>query len=113
MEVTENNLQTLVGYLQHTLSPDPTVRRPAEKFLESVEANQNYPVLLLTLVDKADVDMTIRVAGAVTFKNYVKRNWRIISLLSCLYMVHVKSDHVQTSYVAAVWNASSDVIFAI
>ncbi|GBN11501.1 Exportin-2 [Araneus ventricosus] len=78
MEVTENNLQTLVGYLQHTLSPDPAVRRPAEKFLESVEANQNYPVLLLTLVDKADVDMTIRVAGAVTFKNYVKRNWRIV-----------------------------------
>ncbi|GFT75368.1 exportin-2 [Nephila pilipes] len=78
MEVTENNLNTLVGYLQHTLSPDPNVRRPAEKFLESVEANQNYPVLLLSLVDKGDVDMTIRVASAVTFKNYVKRNWRII-----------------------------------
>ncbi|CAL1277563.1 unnamed protein product [Larinioides sclopetarius] len=57
---------------------DENIFVSAEKFLESVEANQNYPVLLLTLVDKAEVDMTIRVAGAVTFKNYVKRNWRIV-----------------------------------
>lgn len=27
MEVTESNLQTLAGYLQKTLSPDPTERR--------------------------------------------------------------------------------------
>nr|XP_042908071.1 exportin-2 [Parasteatoda tepidariorum] len=78
MEVTPNNLQTLVNYLQHTLNPAPEIRRPAEKFLESVEGNKNYPILLLTLVDKADVDLTIRVASAITFKNYVKRNWRII-----------------------------------
>jgi exportin-2 (importin alpha re-exporter) len=40
-----------------------------------VESNQNYPVLLLHLIDKSDVDMTIRIAGAITFKNYIKRNW--------------------------------------
>ncbi|GIX82326.1 exportin-2 [Caerostris extrusa] len=78
MEISENNLNTLIGYLEHTLSADPTVRRAAEKFLESVEANENYPVLLLTLVDKADVNLTIRIASAITFKNYVKRNWRIV-----------------------------------
>lgn len=27
------------------------------------------------LIDKNDVDMTIRVAGAVAFKNYIKKNW--------------------------------------
>lgn len=47
----------------------------AEKFLESVEANQNYAILLLNLVGKEDVDMTIRVAGSIAFKNFVKRNW--------------------------------------
>ncbi|XP_054706218.1 exportin-2-like [Uloborus diversus] len=77
MEVTDNNLNTLVGYLQQTLSPDPSIRRPAEKFLESVEGNQNYPILLLSLLEKADVDITIKVSSAVTFKNYIKRNWRI------------------------------------
>lgn len=41
--------------------------------------NQNYPLLLLHLVDKHDVDLVIRIAGAVAFKNYIKRNWKIVS----------------------------------
>lgn len=77
MEITSENLQTLSEYLKHSLSPDVNTRRPAEKFLESVEVNQNYPVLLLHLIDKSDFDMTIRTAGSVAFKNYVKRNWKI------------------------------------
>ncbi|XP_050671421.1 exportin-2 [Leptidea sinapis] len=75
MEVTDENLATLANYLQQTLNPDPNIRRPAEKFLEGVEINQNYAILLLHLIDKDTVDMTIRVAAAITFKNYVKRNW--------------------------------------
>lgn len=55
----------------------PYIRFVAEKFLEGVEVNQNYPLLLLNLVQKAEVDMTIRVIGAVTFKNYIKRNWSV------------------------------------
>ncbi|CAK9813415.1 Cse1 [Anthophora plagiata] len=77
MELTDDNLLTLREYLKHTLSPDVNVRRPAEKFLESVEVNQNYPLLLLHLVDKSEINITIRIAGAVAFKNYVKRNWKV------------------------------------
>ncbi|TRY97477.1 hypothetical protein DNTS_008211 [Danionella cerebrum] len=77
MELNDGNLQTLTEYLQKTLSPDPAVRRPAEKFLESVEGNQNYPILLLTVLEKSQ-DEVIRVCSAVTFKNYIKRNWRIV-----------------------------------
>ncbi|KAF5296580.1 hypothetical protein FQR65_LT10233 [Abscondita terminalis] len=75
MEVSDDNLRTLGEYLQQTLSPDVNARRPAEKFLEGVEVNQNYPLLLLHLVHKNEVDMTIRTAGAIAFKNYIKRNW--------------------------------------
>lgn len=78
MEITDENLQTLSNFLQQTLSPDPAVRKPAEKFLESVEGNQNYPLLLLNLLDKANVEQPIRVSAAITFKNYVKRNWRVV-----------------------------------
>ncbi|KAK2157652.1 hypothetical protein LSH36_187g00016 [Paralvinella palmiformis] len=78
MEVTESNLQTLAGYLQKTLSPDPTERRGAEKFLESVEGNQNYPILLLHLMDKDGVDIHVRISAAIMFKNYIKRNWRVL-----------------------------------
>lgn len=47
----------------------------AELFLESVEINQNYPLLLLHLISKEEVDITIRISGSVAFKNYIKRNW--------------------------------------
>ncbi|KAI8432628.1 hypothetical protein MSG28_013614 [Choristoneura fumiferana] len=77
MEVTDENLATLANYLHQTLNPDPNVRRPAEKFLESVEVNQNYAILLLHLIDKDTVDSNIRVAAAIAFKNYIKRNWPV------------------------------------
>lgn len=50
----------------------------AEKFLEGVEVNQNYAILLLHLIDKDSADLTIRVAAAITFKNYIKRNWAVV-----------------------------------
>ncbi|GAB1609148.1 exportin-2 [Argonauta hians] len=75
MEVNEGNLLTLANYLQETLSPDVETRRKAEKFLESVEINQNYPMLLLKLLHNS-VDSHIHLCAAITFKNYVKRNWR-------------------------------------
>lgn len=31
--------------------------------------------MLLHLVDKEDVDNTIRISGSIAFKNFVKRNW--------------------------------------
>lgn len=77
MEISEENLGTLGQYLHHTLNPDPNVRRPAEKFLEGVEVNQNFPLLVLHLISKTEVDMTVRVAGAIVFKNYIKRNWKV------------------------------------
>ncbi|XP_060807237.1 exportin-2 [Amyelois transitella] len=77
MEVTDENLATLANYLQQTLNPDPNIRRPAEKFLEGIELNQNYAVLLLHLIEKEAVDMTIRIAAAIAFKNFVKRNWAV------------------------------------
>lgn len=77
MELNDSTLQTLAGYLQQTLSPDQTVRRQAEKFLESVEIQQHYPLLLLHLLDKDNVESHIRVSSAVTFKNYTRRNWRV------------------------------------
>lgn len=52
----------------------------AEKFLESVEINKGFPLLLLTLIKTENQDITIRIAGAITFKNYVLRNWPIVSI---------------------------------
>ena len=60
----------------------------AEKFLESVEVNQNYPLLLLNLMENA-IDTNIRLSAAITFKNYVKRNWKQVSscTLCCTHLI--------------------------
>ena len=51
----------------------------AEKYLESVEGTANYAILLLTLIELESADFNIRQSSAITFKNFVKRNWRIVS----------------------------------
>ncbi|XP_071836903.1 exportin-2-like isoform X2 [Apostichopus japonicus] len=78
LEATEENMTTMVQYLQQTLNPVQIERRAAEKFLEGVEGYNNYSILLLTLVSQESMDMTVRQAAAITFKNFVKRSWRII-----------------------------------
>jgi hypothetical protein len=55
----------------------------AENFLLSIECNKNYPLLLLHIINApndANVDLVKKI-GAVTFKNYIKRNWPIVSIL--------------------------------
>ena len=44
-----------------------------------MEGSQNYLLLLLHLIDKADVDMHLRVGASITCKNFVKRNWKVVS----------------------------------
>jgi hypothetical protein len=49
-----------------------------------VEGNQNYPLLLLHLVDKSEVDMHLRVGAAITLKNFVKRNWKLVCVMKVI-----------------------------
>ncbi|XP_071494645.1 exportin-2-like [Diadema antillarum] len=78
MEVNAENLKTLANCLQRTLSPQVAERKQAEKYLESVEGTPNYAILLLTLIEVESADEIIRQSAAITFKNFVKRNWRIV-----------------------------------
>ena len=61
MEVNPANIQQLAVYLQQTMSPQAEVRKPAEEFLQSVECNLNYPVLLLSLLNQEAGDANIKV----------------------------------------------------
>ncbi len=78
MEATAENVQVLVAYLNQTLSPDYDVRKPAEDYLMSLEKQAGYSILLLQLADSDQVDMPARLAASINFKNFVKRNWRIV-----------------------------------
>ena len=78
MEATPENLQALASYLTQTLSDKYEIRKPAEDYLVSVEGTQNYAALLLQLTDSEQIEMHIRLAASINFKNFVKRNWRIV-----------------------------------
>lgn len=78
MEASAENMQALANYLTQTLSPEYSVRKPAEDYLMTVEKQTGYSILLLQLADSDQVDMHIRLAAAINFKNFVKRNWRVV-----------------------------------
>ena len=84
MEVNPQNIQQLAVYLQQTLSPQNEVRKPAEEFLQSVEVNQNYPVLLLHLLQSEGADLNIKVYRFINYharcvSRYIFR-WQDLSL---------------------------------
>uniref|UniRef100_A0A914URF2 Exportin-2 n=1 Tax=Plectus sambesii TaxID=2011161 RepID=A0A914URF2_9BILA len=78
MAMNDETLKTLVEYLNATLHYDASVRKPAERYLESFENNQGYSLLLLVAIESQQLPDAIRVAAAITFKNFVKRNWAVI-----------------------------------
>lgn len=99
MSFSEQVLAELSSYLEKTLSPDPTVRRPgkftfsipnplfwalkislqitAEKYLQDNETQENFGPLLLCLCSREDLALHLRVVASVTFKNFIKRTWKL------------------------------------
>lgn len=89
MEINDQNLAALGQYLQQTLSTSAETRKTAENFLRECENEKGtfntekllykcasgYALLLMTSMDRADTDLTIRTAAAITLKNVVKRCW--------------------------------------
>lgn len=51
----------------------------AERQLAEVEVQQGFPILLLKLINDNNVEMVLRFAGSLYFKNYVKRHWVPVS----------------------------------
>lgn len=66
----------------------------AEKYLETVEGTANYGILLLQLLTLESASSVIRTAAAVTFKNFIKRNWRIVSWKFVLTYTMLKIDDI-------------------
>jgi len=79
MEVTPENLARMAEELNKTMSPDKALRDPAEKLLLELSANENYSVLLFSLLSQADEHMPqpIKLAAAIQLKNLIKRHWRV------------------------------------
>ncbi|KAI8977279.1 Cse1-domain-containing protein [Mycotypha africana] len=72
--MNEQFYRLLQEYLLQTLNPS-TQKEGSALNLSQAEGQQGFPILLLRTVSDESVDQTIRMAAAVYFKNYVKRNW--------------------------------------
>ncbi|XP_059097421.1 exportin-2-like [Tigriopus californicus] len=77
MDLNEATLLDLSATLSQTLSPDRAVRTQAESNLHSLANQRGFPLVLLSLLDKDQVELQVRVAGAIHFKNLIKATWKV------------------------------------
>ena len=83
MQANPENLQLLSNTLTSTVSPDASTRRTAEESLRQGESQPGFLLLVLELVRNEGVDMIVRQAGGVYFKNAVRRLWPGEEVSSC------------------------------
>ena len=75
MQANSESLNFLSQTLISTVSPDAQSRRAAEEALRQGEPQPGFLLLVLELVRSDVVDMVVRQAGGVYFKNAVRRLW--------------------------------------
>jgi exportin-2 (importin alpha re-exporter) len=81
MEINEQSINSLKQLLVGILSPDNTSRKAAESYIKTIECQQGFPLLLLTLINNLNTsvsphDLSIRQSASVLFKNLVKNRYR-------------------------------------
>ncbi|GAA6061481.1 hypothetical protein JCM10212_002560 [Sporobolomyces blumeae] len=67
--------QNLVTILGSTLSPDPTVRRGAERDLVQLQAQPQYAQVVLQTAQDQSVPKAFRQAAVVNFKGWIRANY--------------------------------------
>ncbi|UXI18227.1 uncharacterized protein NH340_JMT04170 [Sarcoptes scabiei] len=75
MSSHSNSLEQLCSCLLQTLSPDLNVRKPAEKFVESCERQPGFSQNLLQILQKNDIDPTVKLCASIAYKNLIKKYW--------------------------------------
>ncbi|KAK1024994.1 importin-alpha export receptor, partial [Friedmanniomyces endolithicus] len=67
------DIQSIAGLLQASL--DPAQNRQAEQSLKAEEVKPAFSLALLQIVATETLPQTTRLAGALFFKNFIRRNW--------------------------------------
>ncbi|KAK6200088.1 CAS specific exportin for Srp1p required for accurate mitotic chromosome segregation [Scheffersomyces amazonensis] len=69
----DNSLESITKFLE--LSLLPATAKEAEIKLKSIESLPGFSITLLHVIDSTNIANEIRLAGALFFKNLVKRKW--------------------------------------
>lgn len=75
MELTQENMQHLAGFLGQTLAPDQAARKQAESQLAAAKIQSGYSMLLMRLITLAEFPAEIRLQAAIQFKNLINQHW--------------------------------------
>lgn len=68
-------MDALVQVFTHSLDPNPNARKAAELELKKVESQDGMLSSVFQVVSSAQVDLAVRQAAAIYFKNRVRRHW--------------------------------------
>lgn len=71
--MADNSLQSIAKYLEQSLNPQSS--KQAEAFLKTIETHPEFAINLLHVVASPNINSSVRLAGALYFKNLVKRKW--------------------------------------
>lgn len=73
MSESDHSLETIALYLEKSLSPQWA--KPAELHLKEIEPLSGFLVNLLHVVASTNLLLPVRLAGALYFKNLIRRRW--------------------------------------
>lgn len=91
--MAENSLESIAKYLESSLSPQHA--KDAERQLKSLENEPGFSITLLHVIASSNLNISIRLAAALFFKNLMKRKWADEEgnyLLSIDDVNHIKSE---------------------
>lgn len=71
--MAENSLESIPKYLEQSLLP--VHAKEAEGLLKAIETQPGFSINLLHVIASTNLTPSIRLAGAVFFKNLIKRKW--------------------------------------
>lgn len=71
--MAENTLEAIPVYLDQSLLPQHA--KQAEQYLRSIESSPGFAINLLHVIDSSNLASSTRLAGALFFKNLIKRKW--------------------------------------
>jgi len=80
MEINDQSLSFLHEMLLNILSSDNNIRKSSETYLKSIELQEGYSILVLTLIKHLvnsinPQDIAIRQSASILFKNLIKNHW--------------------------------------
>ena len=84
-------IQQFANHLQSTISPDKSIRDAATAYLNSMELQPGFTLLLMQLMSAMQDHNDVCMAGAVFFKNFVKRYWVLVEQVyinTVIYYMH-------------------------